>query len=97
MPPARRRSYAPFVRRKSGGFWPALTETNAPVKTTIGDVSLYDNVCFVAKFLTEYGGDHGVVKYDQTDFHNHLDVAKLAVSDRRPVWAKFRTDQDDGN
>lgn len=66
-----------------------------PVKTTISDESLYDNICFRNENLTEFRERQGVVKFDETMFGGDDEAAKLAVSDHRPVWAVFATDKDD--
>jgi endonuclease/exonuclease/phosphatase family metal-dependent hydrolase len=66
-----------------------------PVKTTISDESLYDNICFRKEPLTEFRERQGVVKFDETMFGGDDEAARLAVSDHRPVWAVFATDRDD--
>lgn len=66
-----------------------------PVRTTIADVSLYDNLWFQSNAVTEFTGHCGVDKFDEWLFGKNRDAAKLEVSDHRPVWAEFRTDKDD--
>jgi|GEM_PF-1122879 len=68
------------------------------IRTTISDASLYDNIWFEPRFVQEYTGEFGVDRFDETAFGGDDDAASAAVSDHRPVWAKFRTDgtDDDG-
>ena len=66
-----------------------------PQKSHIKDSSLYDNIFFQKKHLTEYLNRSGIDKFDETDFGNNDKAASLAVSDHRPVWAVFRTSLDD--
>jgi hypothetical protein len=65
-----------------------------PLKTTISDASLYDNICFQKQYVTVFLEKQGVVNFDEAMFNNNDDAAKLAVSDHRPVWAVFTTDRD---
>ncbi|MBM3280719.1 MAG: endonuclease/exonuclease/phosphatase family protein, partial [Candidatus Handelsmanbacteria bacterium] len=69
------------------------------IRTTISDASLYDNIWFEPQFVQEYTGQAGVDRFDETAFGGDDDAASAAVSDHRPVWAKFRTDgpDDDGD
>lgn len=62
-----------------------------PAKTTISDESLYDNVWFQEPYVREYAGESGIEKFDETMFGNDDRAAKLAISDHRPIWARFRT------
>ena len=66
-----------------------------PEKSHIKDTSLYDNILFQASYVTEYTGNSGIDRFDETDFGNDDKAASLAVSDHRPVWAEFRIDSDD--
>ena len=66
-----------------------------PLKSHIRDSSLYDNIFFQTNHVTEYTGEHGIQRFDETQFNNDDDAANLAVSDHRPVWASFFTDVDD--
>ena len=66
-----------------------------PEKTTITDTSLYDNIWFQADYAKEYTGLSGIIKFDENMFGNDDNKAKLAVSDHRPIWARFRTDMKD--
>ena len=66
-----------------------------PEKSHIKDTSLYDNIFFQASYVTEYTGNSGIDRFDETDFGNDDKAASLAVSDHRPVWAEFRIDTDD--
>lgn len=68
---------------------------NAPQKSHIRDTSLYDNIFFQTTYVTEYTGNSGIDRFDETDFGNDDKAASLAVSDHRPVWAEFRIDSDD--
>ena len=66
-----------------------------PEKSHIKDTSLYDNIFFQASYVTEYTGNSGIDRFDETDFGNDDEAASLAASDHRPVWAEFRIDIDD--
>ena len=66
-----------------------------PSKTTITDTSLYDNFWFQQEYVREYAGESGVDRFDEAMFSNDDHKAKLAVSDHRPVWAKFDTGRPD--
>ena len=66
-----------------------------PIKTTITDTSLYDNIWFDSRFTTEYTGDHGMYRFDEDMFDNDDKRASKMVSDHRPIWATFTTDTDD--
>lgn len=72
--------------------WRALFQP--PQKTTVGSVSLYDNIWFDPSKTTEFAGKQGVVAFDQT-MYGDLASAKRELSDHRPVWAAFRTGADD--
>ena len=75
---------------------PTMTHLFAlPQKSHIKDSSLYDNILFQTSALTEYTGECGIDKFDETDFANDDEAASDAVSDHRPVWALFRIDIDD--
>ena len=63
-----------------------------PQKSHIRDSSLYDNIFFQTDYVTEYLGHSGIDKFDETDFKDNDAEASLAVSDHRPVWARFRID-----
>ena len=63
-----------------------------PQKSHIRDSSLYDNIFFQTDYVTEYLGRSGIDKFDETDFKDNDAEASLAVSDHRPVWARFRID-----
>ena len=69
------------------------------IRTTISDASLYDNIWFEPQYVQEYAGEFGVDQFDETDFGGDDGAAEAAVSDHRPVWAKFRVDgpDDDGD
>ena len=66
-----------------------------PKKSYIRDTSLYDNIFFQSMHVTEYTGEAGIDRFDETDFGNNDKAASLAVSDHRPVWAVFRMDLED--
>ena len=66
-----------------------------PQKSHIKDTSLYDNIFFQTRHVTEYTGDSGIERFDETLFGNNDKAASLAVSDHRPVWGTFRIDIDD--
>jgi len=65
------------------------------IRTTISDASLYDNIWFDPAYVREWTGERGVDRFDETAFGNDDEAASRAVSDHRPIWATFRTDQDD--
>ncbi len=67
----------------------------APMKTTIGDKSLYDNIWIDPEHTSEFTGEKGVNRFDQALYGNDLKKASLEVSDHRPVWAVFSTQEDD--
>ena len=66
-----------------------------PQKSHIRDTSLYDNIFFQSSYVTEYTGNSGIDRFDETDFGDDDKAASLAASDHRPVWAEFRIDTDD--
>ena len=66
-----------------------------PLKSHIKDSSLYDNILFQTNHLTEYTGEHGINRFDEIYFENDDKAANLAVSDHRPIWAKFYINVDD--
>ena len=75
---------------------PMMTQLfQLPQKSHIKDTSLYDNIFFQTDHLTEYTGDSGIDRFDETDFGNDDVAASLAVSDHRPVWGTFHTANDD--
>jgi len=60
-----------------------------PVKTTITDTSRYDNFWFQKQYVREYAGESGVDRFNETMSSGDDLAAKRAVSDHRPIWAKF--------
>ena len=66
-----------------------------PAKTIITDTSLYDNFWFQTQFVREYAAQTGIIKFDEDIFHNDDPSAEKAVSDHRPIWAKFAVDDAD--
>lgn len=56
--------------------------------TTIYD-HFYDNLWFQSDFTNEYTREWGIYKFDEELFANDDKAASLAVSDHRPVWARF--------
>ena len=50
---------------------------------------------FQTNYVMEYTGEHGIERFDEIDFGNDDEAANLAVSDHRPVWAKFYANVDD--
>lgn len=66
-----------------------------PLRTTVGDVSLYDNIWFDPRTTKEYTGKYGVVKFDVDDYGGDTDRARREISDHRPIWAVFSTLADD--
>lgn len=68
----------------------------APQKSMVVDSNLYDNILFQSVYVKEYSLDKGIVRFDEDLFNNDDKKAIKAVSDHRPVWAKFRiTGRDD--
>ena len=66
-----------------------------PQKSHIKDTSLYDNIFFQTRHVTEYTGESGIERFDEILFRNNDAAASLAVSDHRPVWGSFRINVDD--
>ena len=66
-----------------------------PEKSHIKDTSLYDNIFFQRNYVSEYTGEGGIEYFDEVIFDNDDKMASLAVSDHRPVWARFYIDVDD--
>jgi len=69
-----------------------------PWKTTVGDVSLYDNIWVHAEytFNSEYKGECGVLEFDKIIYdEGSRRTAINEVSDHRPVWGLFSTNVDD--
>jgi endonuclease/exonuclease/phosphatase family metal-dependent hydrolase len=62
---------------------------NVPEKSMIWDTNLYDNILFQSQYTKEYTLDHGIIRFDETDFGNDDEKACAAVSDHRPAWALF--------
>lgn len=75
--------------------WESLLDGSEP--TTISDSATYDTIWRCAE-TTEWTGAVGVDRFDETVFAGDDEAASLAVSDHRPVWAKFATHgpDDDG-
>lgn len=75
---------------------PSMTNLfNLPLTSHIEDTSLYDNIFFQKGHAAEYTGECGIDKFDETDWGNKNQAASQAVSDRRPVWARFWMHIDD--
>ena len=66
-----------------------------PLTSHIKDGSLYDNIFFQKGHAAEYTGECGIDKFDEADWQNKDWAASQAVSDRRPVWARFQMHLDD--
>lgn len=67
-----------------------------PKKSMILDTNLYDNILFQGMYTREYTLDKGIENFDEYLFNNDDKKASKAVSDHRPVWARFRiTSRDD--
>ena len=60
-----------------------------PQKSHIKDTSLYDNIFFQTRHVTEYTGDSGIERFDETLFRNNDAAASLAVSDHRARVGNF--------
>ena len=66
-----------------------------PLTSHVEDASLHDNIFFQSGHTAEYTGECGIDKFDETDWANKDRAASQAVSDRRPVWARFWMHLDD--
>jgi len=66
-----------------------------PDTTNIAGTRLYDNIWFQKKYVREYTGRSGVIKFDENIFKDDDNKAGDAVSDYRPVWGDFRVTQPD--
>ena len=66
-----------------------------PLASHIENASLYDNIFFQSGHTSEYTGECGIDKFDETDWANKDGAASQAVSDRRPVWGRFSMNLDD--
>ncbi len=66
-----------------------------PLTSHIEDTSLFDNIFFQSGHTSEYTGECGIDKFDEKDWANKDLAASQAVSDRRPVWARFSMNIDD--
>lgn len=69
-----------------GGLFPV--NPNRP--TTIHD-SLYDNIWMQRQHTGEFTGEWGVFSFDELLYGDDDRAASLAVSDHRPLWARFDT------
>lgn len=67
-------------------FKTMVDTTTSNVPTTIDTTNTYDHILFQTKYLTEYTGNHGVERFDETMFGGDNKKANLACSDHRPVW-----------
>ena len=67
---------------------------NEDLPTSIKD-NLYDNIWFQSSYTGEYIGEYGVFRFDEELYENDDAAANLAVSDHRPLWAKFNIKEDD--
>ena len=72
-----------------------IDSTASDVPTTLGTFNTYDHLLFQTNFVTEYTGQHGVEKFDETLFSGNLQVAELECSDHRPVWVILKVPQQD--
>ena len=61
------------------------------IRTTVTESALSDNIWIQPQHTAEYTGAFGVDRFDQRVFGNNDQEAETAVSDHRPVWAKFST------
>lgn len=68
-----------------------LYANNEP--STIAD-RLYDNIWFQSSYTQEFI-DSGVYKFDEDLYDDDDRKASLAVSDHRPLWARFDSSRDD--
>lgn len=63
--------------------------------TNLSGRETYDNILIDPTLTREYSRNSGVVKFDETRFDNDDKAAAEQVSDHRPAWADFATDQPD--
>jgi endonuclease/exonuclease/phosphatase family metal-dependent hydrolase len=71
--------------------------------STTRETNLFDNMWFDRQHVNEYANEHGIFDFDEELFEDPSGdssdyrerYARFAVSDHRPVWAKFRTDLTD--
>ncbi|HUV07841.1 MAG TPA: endonuclease/exonuclease/phosphatase family protein [Spirochaetia bacterium] len=73
---------------------PGMLFVNESLPTSIKD-QLYDNIWFQGIYSREFTGEFGVLKFDEILFGNNDRSASLAVSDHRPLWARFSSILDD--
>lgn len=71
-----------------------MVAVNPDIPTSIKD-RLYDNIWFDSDDTSEYTGEWGVFRYDEEWYENDDKAASLAVSDHRPLWARFDVSADD--
>jgi len=77
---------------KAMGFRPIILP---PAKTTVGDVSLYDNIWFSEKATgASYANECGVIEFDKTMYPGDTLKARNEISDHRPVWGSFYAELD---
>ena len=88
--PTDSKSYAPLL-----GIPSMVRIFDYPLRPHIKDSSLYDSMFFQADHVSKYLGEFGIEKFDETMFGNDDKTASLAVSDHRPVWARFSSRSDD--
>ena len=69
---------------------PGIFPLNTTMPTTIHD-SLYDNIWMQRHYCGEFTGEWGVFPFDELLYGNDDKAASLAVSDHRPLWARFDT------
>ena len=85
-----------WTNMRSIGMLPAVWFGNP---TVISDYEIYDNFWLDPRWVTEWTGEVGVDRFDETVFGDDDAAASLAVSDHRPIWARFSTagpDDDEG-
>jgi endonuclease/exonuclease/phosphatase family metal-dependent hydrolase len=71
--------------------------------STTRETNLFDNLWFDRDHVNEYENEHGIFDFDEELFEDPSGntgdyrerYARLAVSDHRPIWAKFRIDLTD--
>lgn len=65
-----------------------------PVRTTVGDVSLYDNIWLNPRHTGSNFVKRGCIAFDKEWFPGEVQKARNDVSDHRPVWIELRSDVD---
>ncbi len=76
------------------------TDEQCTQSTTTRETNLFDNIWFDRGYVNEYVNEGRIFHFDEELFEDPSGdssdyrerYARLAVSDHRPIWARFRTD-----